>query len=147
MNAVLCHPYPHTYTDAHTHSSSHGGKPLHKGASLTCQIDSPPLSSYKSQCVCVINGADNVVFLTGKQEVPSVVICILCTRGVCVCVCVRTPPPPPGDVCAMFRSTRGVLFSCLADFDWPTGSVRLFGCLPNTNPQQLTARHFGEVPH
>lgn len=36
---------------------------------------------------------------------------------------------------------------CLADFDWPTGSVRLFGCLPNTNPQQLTTRHSGEVPY
>lgn len=36
---------------------------------------------------------------------------------------------------------------CVADFDWPTGSVGLFGCLPNTNPQQLTTRHSGEVPY
>lgn len=27
------------------------------------------------------------------------------------------------------------------------GSVSLFGCLPNTNPQQLTTRPFGKVPY
>lgn len=38
-------------------------------------------------------------------------------------------------------------FFFLAYFDWPTGIVSWFGCLPNTNPQQLTTGPSGEVPY
>lgn len=73
-------PTPHT----HTVAANHHTRELPLPAKLTFL----PSPQYKSQCVCVcvciIGRADSVVFLTGKQEVPSVVICILLVWG-CVC--------------------------------------------------------------
>ena len=94
-------------------------------------------------CVCVFVCPFTCIYLC--VSVPVCVSVVVCFVRVCVYVCVRarmcgimaSEPPclrPPGEC-------------CLADFDWSSGTPLLFGCLPNTNPQQLTTRRSGEVAY
>lgn len=102
----------HTHIDISAHAHTHTPATNHYARELPLPVKLTLLPSPHTSpsvhvwlCVCVIDRADSVVFLTGKQEVPSVIICILCVWG-----SESAPPPPSKVVCAMFRSTQGVLF-------------------------------------